>query len=41
MKLVRDFWRKTEELYNELSAVRMPAAKHELPNKRGEEAFDR
>jgi hypothetical protein len=39
MKLIRDFWRKTEELYNELSAVRMPAAKHELPKKRGEEAL--
>jgi hypothetical protein len=35
MKAIRDYWDKTEDLYKELSAVRMPAAKHELPKKRG------
>jgi hypothetical protein len=39
MKSVRAYWDQTEELYRELSAVRMPAAKHELPKKRGEEAL--
>jgi hypothetical protein len=37
MKSVRDYWYKTEELYGELSAVRMPAAKHELPKSHGQE----
>jgi hypothetical protein len=35
MKAIRDYWEKTEDLYKELSAVRMPAAKHKLPKKRG------
>ena len=39
MKTIRDYWEKTEDLYKELSAVRMPAAKHELPKKRGKEAL--
>jgi hypothetical protein len=39
MKAIRDYWDKTEDLYKELSAVRMPAAKHELPKKRGEEVL--
>jgi hypothetical protein len=39
IKSVRAYWDKTQELYEELSAVRMPAAKHELPKKRGEEAL--
>jgi hypothetical protein len=39
MKWVRDYRDKTEELYGELSAVRMPAAKHELPKKPGQEAL--
>jgi hypothetical protein len=37
MKSVRDYSDKIGKLYQELSAVRMPAAKHELPKKRGEE----
>jgi hypothetical protein len=39
MKAIRDYWDKTEDLYKELSAARMPAAKHELPKKRGEEVL--
>jgi hypothetical protein len=39
MKSIREFRDKTEELYKELSAARMPAAKHELPKKRGGEAL--
>jgi hypothetical protein len=39
MKSVRAYWDKTEEMYGELSAVRMPAAKHELPKKHGQEAL--
>jgi hypothetical protein len=34
MKSVRAYKDKTEELFKELSAVRMPAAKHELPGKK-------
>lgn len=33
MKSVRDYWDKTEELFRQLTAVRMPAAKHEVPGK--------
>jgi hypothetical protein len=33
IKSVRDYKDKTEELFRELIAVRMPAAKHELPGK--------
>jgi hypothetical protein len=39
MKSVRAYWDKTDRLFGELSSVRMPAAKHELPKKRGEEAL--
>jgi hypothetical protein len=39
MKSVRAYWDNTDGLFGELSAVRMPAAKHELPKKRGEEAL--
>jgi hypothetical protein len=35
MKSVRDYKDKTEDLFRELSAVRMPAAKHEVPGKKG------
>jgi hypothetical protein len=35
MKSVRAYMDKTEDLFRELSAVRMPAAKHELPGKKG------
>jgi hypothetical protein len=41
MKSVRVYSDEIEELYNGLSAVRMPAAKHELPRKRGEEVLSR
>jgi hypothetical protein len=35
MKSVRDYRDKTKDLFRELSAVRMPAAKHEVPGKKG------
>jgi hypothetical protein len=37
MKSVRAYLAETAQLYEELSAVRMPAAKHELPKKPGQE----
>jgi hypothetical protein len=39
MKSVRAYFAEMAQLYETLSAVRMPAAKHELPKKRGEEAM--
>jgi hypothetical protein len=39
MKSLRAYWDKTDVLFGELSSVRMPAAKHELPKRRGQEAL--
>jgi hypothetical protein len=39
MKSVRAYCNTTDQLYEELSAVRMPAAKHELPKKHAQEAL--
>ncbi len=39
MKSVQAYWNKIEVLYGELSAVRMPAAKHELPKEHGKDAL--
>ena len=39
MQSVRSYYDETEKLWLELSTVRMPAAKHELPKKHGQDAL--